>query len=571
MSIKGIPFIGKVKEKLWEPLYVTVQKMGSSRSALDVVAKKYYLLNPVPTTPYSAEAGSDDNLLVVTGHSFKEGDLVRFLSTVNNINEFEVVIDKIIDANTVKLAGYLSADLTIGDTFDVLRPVAERVASDGSSLSTVISPPIQYNRKSAGVTAATTVLEDLDTPTNSRGLPVVIRSIDGAPIIVNAGDLSVSTSHVNDSMALGDGTNLVGVTANNELKSRDADLNTNIGAQADVVASTDTGTFSLIALVKRLNQLISAMTLKFTDGTQLTKITDGAGTVTTKQLGTAVTNTDVGLVTNTVIHGLSSGGGGSYVDVKVTPSGALVADITSNGANIATETTLSAQNTLIGAVTETAPASDTASSGLNGRLQRIAQRLSSLIALLPASLGQKTSAASLAVVIASDNTVATTDAATSSLDTNLGAKADAVATTDTGTFSLIALVKKLNQSLTAMIAQLPASLGAKTSANSFSVVPASDAIFNTKPKAITNSFDENLSLTTAGSTFTAPANAIGFKIMADDTNSANVRYKAGATASTTSGMQLQAGRAEDHQGGSNVSIFAESDTQKVMIQWAIQA
>lgn len=56
-----------------------------------------------------------------------------------------------------------------------------------------------------------------------------------------------------------------------------------------------------------------------------------------------------------------------------------------------------------GIVTETAPASDTASSGLNGRLQRVAQRLSSLIALLPASLGGKTAANSLAVTIATDD------------------------------------------------------------------------------------------------------------------------------------------------------------------------
>ncbi len=40
----------------------------------------------------------------------------------------------------------------------------------------------------------------------------------------------------------------------------------------------------------------------------------------------------------------------------------------------------------LGIVTETAPGSDTASSGLNGRLQRIAQRLTSLIALLPGAL-----------------------------------------------------------------------------------------------------------------------------------------------------------------------------------------
>jgi|GEM_PF-1991001 len=55
-----------------------------------------------------------------------------------------------------------------------------------------------------------------------------------------------------------------------------------------------------------------------------------------------------------------------------------------------------------GAITETAPATDTASSGLNGRLQRIAQRISSLLALLPASLGIKTAANSLSIAPASD-------------------------------------------------------------------------------------------------------------------------------------------------------------------------
>lgn len=73
-----------------------------------------------------------------------------------------------------------------------------------------------------------------------------------------------------------------------------------------------------------------------------------------------------------------------------------------NTSALALETTQSAQNTLIGAVTESAPATDTASSGLNGRLQRIAQRITSLIALIPTSLGQKTMANSFAVVLASD-------------------------------------------------------------------------------------------------------------------------------------------------------------------------
>lgn len=42
---------------------------------------------------------------------------------------------------------------------------------------------------------------------------------------------------------------------------------------------------------------------------------------------------------------------------------------------------------MLGAVTETAPATDTASSGLNGRLQRLAQRFSTFIALIPTALG----------------------------------------------------------------------------------------------------------------------------------------------------------------------------------------
>lgn len=57
-------------------------------------------------------------------------------------------------------------------------------------------------------------------------------------------------------------------------------------------------------------------------------------------------------------------------------------------------------STLIGALTETAPATDTASSGLNGRLQRIAQRITSLIALIVQSTGL--AATAQRVVLADD-------------------------------------------------------------------------------------------------------------------------------------------------------------------------
>lgn len=53
-------------------------------------------------------------------------------------------------------------------------------------------------------------------------------------------------------------------------------------------------------------------------------IQNGDGTdVSTKTVGTQLSSTDQALVTNSIIHGLSSAGGGTYVDVKVNPSGSL--------------------------------------------------------------------------------------------------------------------------------------------------------------------------------------------------------------------------------------------------------
>lgn len=66
-------------------------------------------------------------------------------------------------------------------------------------------------------------------------------------------------------------------------------------------------------------------------------------------------------------------------DQSAIPVSGTVAVTGAGDASAANQTAL---NTLTGAVTETAPGTDTASSGLNGRLQRIAQRLSSLITAL---------------------------------------------------------------------------------------------------------------------------------------------------------------------------------------------
>lgn len=84
--------------------------------------------------------------------------------------------------------------------------------------------------------------------------------------------------------------------------------------------------------------------------------------------------------------------------------------------------------------------------------------LASLTAQLPATLGAKTSANSLAVVLATDETV---PVSATTLPLPTGAATAALQTTQEAT-------------LTAISGQLPATLGQKTSANSLAVVLASD-------------------------------------------------------------------------------------------------
>ena len=83
------------------------------------------------------------------------------------------------------------------------------------------------------------------------------------------------------------------------------------------------------------------------------RIWDGTNNVQILQYNSATTGTMYAVATSAVIHGLTTGGGGGYIDVKVTPSGALTVEST--------------------------------------------------IAQLPSTLGQKTTANSLAVVPASDS------------------------------------------------------------------------------------------------------------------------------------------------------------------------
>lgn len=121
---------------------------------------------------------------------------------------------------------------------------------------------------------------------------------------------------------------------------------------------------------------------------------DGSGSLITSTTDGGKQALDVH-VANTAAISVSAAQSGTWNVTNVSGTVSLPTGA-STSANQTTELTR------IGDVTEAAPATDTASSGLNGRLQRAAQRLTSLIALIPASLGQKAMSASLAVTVASD-------------------------------------------------------------------------------------------------------------------------------------------------------------------------
>jgi hypothetical protein len=254
----------------------------------------------------------------------------------------------------------------------------------------------------------------------------------------------------------------------------------------------------------------------------------------------------------------------------------------------ATEVTQAANGVLVGAVNETAPASDTASSGLNGRLQRIAQRLTSLIALLPSSIGQKAMAGSFSVAIASDQGAVPVSAASLPLPSGaatettltangvlIGAVAETAPASDTASSGLNGRLQRIAQRLTSLIALFPATLGQKVSASSFAVTIASDqSAVASKSPVNTNGSVVNTTLTgTTAAANSAPANAVGFILEAPSTNTDNIRWAIGSTASTTVGLLLEPGRDTGFVPcAASISVCATvSGTNKFEIQWILSS
>ena len=167
-----------------------------------------------------------------------------------------------------------------------------------------------------------------DTSANSA--PVVVASDQSAiPVTANAG------TNLNTSALTLDST----VAKDSSLSTLNTSVNTLLKPASTLAAVTTVGTVSAV----------TAITNALPAGTN--------------NIG------DVDVLSLPAITGTVTANAGTNLNTS-----ALALDST-----VAKDSSITTTNTQIGIVTETAPGTDTASSGLNGRLQRIAQRITSLI------------------------------------------------------------------------------------------------------------------------------------------------------------------------------------------------
>jgi hypothetical protein len=221
-------------------------------------------------------------------------------------------------------------------------------------------------------------------------------------------------------------------------------------------------------------------------------------------------------------------------------------------ANVATSANQSTLNTRVGDVTETAPATDTASSGLNGRLQRIAQRITSLIALIPSALtgsgnfkvavvestasqtvsGTVTANLGTIAGVATEATLANvaTSANQSTLNTRIGDVTETAPSTDTASSGLNGRLQRTAQRLTSLIALVPSAL---TGSGNFKVA----VVESTATQTVSGTVTSNLGTIAGVATETTLA-ALNTKVATDVT--ADYDTGAGTQSIPLAGLALPA-------------------------------
>ena len=404
------------QRKYGKSQYKTIHSVGSSK--FGELTAQMYLYDVVPNAIAITDVEVDDIdpkkvYLEIPAHSARVGDVVRILGlAVLSGWEFEVI--EVLDANT--LAVYNLGEVNgvdqlpeIGDEVKVCRWITAKADPEGAL--TTSSGPTQFIRN--GTTTVVTqddvtpannrplpaglyivkdgvvypVTKDTANPANTVSIPVELNGASG-PINITAGDIDIHTTSEGpnfDSMRIGDGSGVyLLINADGSINTKDADVLAELQALNLVDFATETKQDNIITELQTLNGTVG----------------QGASASTAKMLrvgGTDGVNDRV-LKTNAtgqleVVTASSALPNGAATEAK---QDSIITQLTTlNGTDFATEakqdSTIVELQTLNGVDFATEAKQDA------GNLS-----LSNIDGKLPATIGQKTGANSLAVVMASD-------------------------------------------------------------------------------------------------------------------------------------------------------------------------
>lgn len=292
--------------------FSTVEPVRELQNGLTVVSNQFVY----EVASDAAEAGSSASAIVATGHAALKGDVILLTSGALQGREVRVWETS---ANLITLAETLPSAIAAAVTFKVLRHKYPSVDSSGN------------------VNVNAIIVENALAP-DGGALPAdvkVIGGYDGAAVQViktdAAGELQVDV--LSSALPAGAATEATVATLATEAT---------LSALSAKVIEADTDNVTIVSSVLPTGAATEATLANVstsanqTNGSQKSQIVDGTGDVVdVVALSVNLQATDKGLVTNTIIHGVTTGGGGGYVDVKVTPSGALTTESTLAGLDAA--------------------------------------------------------------------------------------------------------------------------------------------------------------------------------------------------------------------------------------------
>ena len=449
------------QKKKGQSQFKTINQVGSNQFGNPISQKTLFdkTVAAIAITAVTDILGVDGQVefwqITLPTHTASKNDVMRMITGTLLAWEYDII--QVIDANNFYILPISDTKPIVAETAKVLGWTTSKSSQEGELVVVVAPSPVAFVldgvdtevEQDTAVAANNRPLpsqlfiykdgvqipitKDTGTPANTVGVPVEIVAASGTPINITAGDINVQLTDLGvnfDAVRLGDGSgNYVGINASNEAKVHDAD----VLAQAVLLVAKDFATSA------KQDTLLAELQLKAdlteTQPVSLASIPLATGAATEAKQDTQITaagstNTKLDTIiakdfaTETTLAAMSAKLPATIGQKAMAASLAVVIASDQSALPVtgtffqatqpisaaslplptgaSTEAKQDAEIILIGGLTETAPATDTASSGLNGRLQRIAQRLTSLIALFPTSLGTKTAANSLAVTLSSD-------------------------------------------------------------------------------------------------------------------------------------------------------------------------